>query len=74
MKSERSHEQDMQNPSSTQLEKLVSIENIYAQMVLDEILIQQMIEHLKVKIDQSLDSRDADTFMKLSSLYRELMR
>lgn len=74
MKSERSHEQDMQNPSSAQLEKLVSIDDIYAQMVLDEILIKQLKEELLRRIDESLDSRDKDTFMKLSKMYNEMNR
>ncbi|MGV3487910.1 MAG: IDEAL domain-containing protein [Tuberibacillus sp.] len=74
MKSEHSHEQDMRNPSASQLEKLVSIEHIYAQMVLDEILINQWKEILKKKIDESLDKQDEAAFMRLSGIYNEMNR
>lgn len=74
MKSERSHEQYTPNPSTTQPEKLVSIDGVYAQMVLDEILIKRLKEELIRKIDESLDSRDKDAFMKFSQMYNEINR
>ncbi|WP_027724458.1 IDEAL domain-containing protein [Tuberibacillus calidus] len=74
MKSERSHEEGMRNLPSTQLEKLVSIEDIYAQMVLDEILVQKLIDDLRLEIDRCLDEGDKKTFLKLSKKYRELIR
>jgi len=64
----------MRNLPSTQLEKLVSIEDIYAQMVLDEILVQKLIDDLRLEIDRCLDEGDKKTFLKLSKKYRELIR
>ena len=74
MKSERSHDQCMPNTLSTHLEKLVSIDDIFAQMVLDEIQINRLLVELRRRIDESLDSRDRETFMKLSKLYSEINR
>jgi uncharacterized protein YpiB (UPF0302 family) len=74
MKSERSHEQYMPNPSTTQPEKLVAIDGVYAQMVLDEILISRLKGELVRKIDESLDARDKEAFLKFSKTLNEISR
>ncbi|RYL92205.1 IDEAL domain-containing protein [Sporolactobacillus sp. Y61] len=52
----------------------VSVIEMYAQMVLDEMEFNQRVKLLKAKIDASLDSGDKALFMKLTDEYRELLR
>ncbi|MBM7646697.1 uncharacterized protein YpiB (UPF0302 family) [Scopulibacillus daqui] len=46
----------------------------YAQLVLDECLINRRMDQLRKLIDQSLDQRDKELFMKLSKDYKDLCR
>ncbi|WP_077616358.1 IDEAL domain-containing protein [Caenibacillus caldisaponilyticus] len=73
MKSERSRE-SMPNQSLVFEEKLVPIDPIYAQMVVDAIMVNAEMDYLRKKIDESLDKRDMVAFMTLSQRYRELNR
>ncbi|MFC4617506.1 IDEAL domain-containing protein [Camelliibacillus cellulosilyticus] len=75
MRSEHSRDQYTPNtPQNNSFEKIVSIDKEYAQMVLDAALMNAEKERLRRLIDQSLDERDKDTFMKLSERYKQLIR
>ncbi|MFT8316976.1 MAG: IDEAL domain-containing protein [Sporolactobacillus sp.] len=52
----------------------VSVVEMYAQMILDEMEFKQKIKQLKSAIDESLDSRDEARFMKLTAEYNILLR
>ncbi|HEX6923024.1 MAG TPA: IDEAL domain-containing protein [Bacillales bacterium] len=52
----------------------VSIADVYSQMVLDESWFKLKKERLEKAIDESLDNRNRELFMKLSDEYRKLMR
>ncbi|RYL90342.1 IDEAL domain-containing protein [Sporolactobacillus sp. THM7-4] len=52
----------------------VSVVEMYAQMVLDEMEFNQKVKQLRSKIDASLDARDKARFMKLTEEYKTLMR
>jgi len=73
MNSERSHEQSLTDSEGARIsEPLVSIEQDYAQMVLDSIYIHAVKEQLQILIDRALDQRDREAFMKHSVVYRQL--
>ena len=71
MKSERSHEQSLPENQTT-IDKLVSIDKDFAQMVLDSIYIKASKERLLLLIDEALDRRDREAFMTYSEQYRQL--
>ncbi|RYM05680.1 IDEAL domain-containing protein [Sporolactobacillus sp. THM7-7] len=52
----------------------VSVVEMYAQMILDEMEFNQRVKQLKSEIDASLDSRDKARFMKLTKQYKTLLR
>lgn len=52
----------------------VSVVEMYAQMVLDEMEFNQRVKQLQAEIDASLDSRNKALFMKLTKEYKELIR
>lgn len=52
----------------------VSVVEMYAQMILDEMEFNQRVKILREAIDESLDSRDEAQFMKLTNEYKVLMR
>ncbi|TGB00413.1 IDEAL domain-containing protein [Sporolactobacillus shoreae] len=52
----------------------VSVVEMYAQMILDEMEFNQRVKHLQSEIDASLDSGDKALFMKLTDEYKELVR
>ena len=52
----------------------ISITEIYAQMMLDELVINQRVKQLRVLIDTALDQNDRESFMSLSKEYNELSR
>lgn len=52
----------------------VSVVEIYAQMILDEMEFNQKVKQLQSAIDASLDSRDKAQFMKLTKEYKALTR
>lgn len=52
----------------------VSVVEMYAQMILDELEFNQKVKQLQAAIDESLDSRDEARFMKLTEEYRKLLR
>jgi uncharacterized protein YpiB (UPF0302 family) len=45
--------------------------DIYIQMVIDEALYIRKKELLEKEINQALDSRNKELFMKLSSIYKQ---
>jgi uncharacterized protein YpiB (UPF0302 family) len=52
----------------------VSLTEIYAQMMLDELVITQRVKKLKDLIDAALDQNNKEDFMMLSKEYNELTR
>lgn len=52
----------------------VSVVEMYAQMILDEMEFKQKVKQLQADIDASLDSRDEARFMKLTEEYNALVR
>ncbi|MCO7176257.1 IDEAL domain-containing protein [Sporolactobacillus kofuensis] len=52
----------------------VSVVEMYAQMVLDEMEFNQKVKQLQTQIDESLDSRNEALFMKLTEEYKALTR
>ncbi|MBB6443489.1 IDEAL domain-containing protein [Bacillus benzoevorans] len=50
------------------------VQDLYIEMLLSEILLKAEKEKLFVQINQALDERDEEAFMKLSSQYRELCK
>ncbi|MFC7392797.1 IDEAL domain-containing protein [Scopulibacillus cellulosilyticus] len=52
----------------------MSLAELYAQMILDECLINRRIDQLRKLIDQSLDQGDKELFIKLSKEYKNLCR
>ncbi|MCQ2009077.1 MAG: IDEAL domain-containing protein [Sporolactobacillus sp.] len=52
----------------------VSVVEMYAQMILDEMEFNQKVKNLREKIDESLDSRNEALFMKLTTEYTALTR
>ncbi|MTT33121.1 IDEAL domain-containing protein [Terrilactibacillus sp. BCM23-1] len=51
----------------------ISVVEMYAQMILDELEYNHRVEQLKVAIDKSLDCRDEALFLSLSEEYRKLV-
>jgi|GEM_PF-2044062 len=73
MNSEWSHEQFLTDGQGARTsESLVSIDQDYAQMVLDAVYIHAVKEQLRILIDRALDQRDREAFMKYSDAYRQL--
>ncbi|MET1249633.1 MULTISPECIES: IDEAL domain-containing protein [Sporolactobacillus] len=52
----------------------VSVVEMYAQMILDEMEFNQKVNQLREQIDASLDSRNEALFMKLTAEYMDLTR
>lgn len=52
----------------------VSVVEMYAQMILDELEFNQKVNQLRKQIDASLDSRNKALFMKLTAEYMDLTR
>ncbi|MCL1631786.1 IDEAL domain-containing protein [Sporolactobacillus sp. CPB3-1] len=52
----------------------VSVVEMYAQMILDEMEFNQKVKSLRQRIDASLDSRNKALFMKLTAEYKALTR
>ncbi|WP_100487896.1 IDEAL domain-containing protein [Sporolactobacillus pectinivorans] len=52
----------------------VSVVEMYAQMILDEMEFKQKVKQLRSEIDASLDSGDKALFMKLTDEYKQLLR
>jgi uncharacterized protein YpiB (UPF0302 family) len=52
----------------------VSVVEMYAQMILDEMEFNQKVKQLREQIDVSLDSRNEALFMKLTEEYMALTR
>ncbi|WP_010631259.1 IDEAL domain-containing protein [Sporolactobacillus vineae] len=52
----------------------VSVVEMYAQMILDEMEFKQRVKQLKARIDASLDSGNKALFMKLTDEYKALIR
>ncbi|BBN98790.1 MULTISPECIES: IDEAL domain-containing protein [Sporolactobacillus] len=52
----------------------VSVVEMYAQMILDEMEFNQKAKYLRKQIDASLDSRNKALFMKLTAEYAALTR
>ncbi|EST12141.1 IDEAL domain-containing protein [Sporolactobacillus laevolacticus] len=52
----------------------VSVVEMYAQMILDEMEFNQKVKQLREQIDASLDSRNEALFMKLTEEYMALTR
>ncbi|MCI1858644.1 MAG: IDEAL domain-containing protein [Sporolactobacillus sp.] len=52
----------------------VSVMEIYAQMVLDEVEFNHKLKLLKAKIDASLDTGDKLLFIKLTDEYKTMIR
>lgn len=52
----------------------ISLTEIYAQMMLDELVISQRVLKLRQLIDDALDNNDRKAFIKLSQEYNELTR
>lgn len=52
----------------------VSVVEVYAQMMLDELVINQRVKQLRVLIDESLDQKNKEQFMLLSEEYQRLNR
>ncbi|TCP27047.1 IDEAL domain-containing protein [Scopulibacillus darangshiensis] len=52
----------------------VSVTEVYAQMMLDELVLNQRVKQLRVMIDESLDKKDKELFLSLSEEYRQLTR
>ncbi len=52
----------------------ISLTEIYAQMMLDELIINQRINQLKDLIDAALEQNNKESFMLLSKEYNELTR
>ncbi|GGL62399.1 IDEAL domain-containing protein [Sporolactobacillus putidus] len=52
----------------------VSVVEMYAQMILDEMEFNQKVKQLQSAIDASLDSKDKAQFMKLTEEYKALKR
>ncbi|KAA0547616.1 IDEAL domain-containing protein [Bacillus sp. BGMRC 2118] len=49
-------------------------ENIYVQMIVDEIIFTAKVKKLGIEIDHALDKRDDQLFYKLALEYHELMK
>ncbi len=50
------------------------IQDLYIEMLLSEVLLKAEQEKLIVQINQALDTRNKEAFLKLSSEYRELRK
>ncbi|WP_070119904.1 IDEAL domain-containing protein [Bacillus marinisedimentorum] len=73
MQNERSYQEKMKEQAMKRQQKGNKALEVYVQMILDESLHNFRKEKLEEKINHALDTRNYESFVKLSSQYNKLL-